>query len=115
MIAVYADRRGEKYRLLVEGHAGGEERGRLVCAAVSALTGALVAYAKNNPVCHHVRAFTDKGKVFLSCRLGLENAFEMTVGARAELAAVYPQHMVFHGESVSEGAFADSPIYENAR
>ena len=96
MIAVYADHRGEKYRLLVEGHAGREGAGSLVCAAVSALTGALVEYAKSNPVCRYVRSASEKGRVFLSCRMGLENAFEMTVGALAQLAAAYPQHIVCH-------------------
>lgn len=113
MITVYADHRGEKYRLLVEGHAGREGAGSLVCAAVSALTGALVEYAKSNPVCRYVRTASDKGRVFLSCQMGLENAFEMTVGALMQLAAAYPRHIMRHsaagntlfcsrGESVSQ-------------
>ena len=96
MIAVYADKRGEKYRLLVEGHAGENGDGSLVCAAVSALTGALVEYARNSPVCCRLRASVDKGRVFLSCRYGLGNAFDMTVLALAKLASLYPQHMTYY-------------------
>lgn len=96
MIAVYADKLGGKYRLLVEGHAGEDGEGSLVCAAVSALTGALVEYAKSNPACRHLRASVDKGRVFLSCRYGLGNAFDMTALALAKLAAIYPQHMAYY-------------------
>ena len=96
MIAVYADRVGEKYRLLVEGHAERDGEGSLVCAAVSALTGALVEYAKSSPVCRRLRTTGEKGRVFLSCRGGLENVFEMTLAALTRLAAAYPRHIVCH-------------------
>lgn len=96
MIAVYVDKRGEKYRLLVEGHAGEDSEGSLVCAAVSALTGALVEYAKSSPVCRHLRTTTHKGRVFLSCCDGLGNAFDMTALALAKLAASYPRHVAYY-------------------
>ncbi len=105
MIVVYAQQWGEKYRLLVEGHAGRDTEGSLVCAAVSALTGALVEYAKSSPACRYLRTTSDKGRVFLSCRMGLENAFEMTVGALAQLAAAYPQHIACHSIA---GQYADA-------
>lgn len=113
MIAVYADKREEKYRLLVEGHAEQAEEGKLVCAAVSALTGALLQYAKSSPVCRYVRATADKGQVFLSCRYGLENAFEMTVLALTELAFLYPRHIACYKEE--RGERREATFYENKR
>ncbi len=96
MIRIYADRRGDKCRLLAVGHAEGMGEGKLVCAAVSALTGALVNYAKNNPVCRHVRANMEAGRVFLSCCGGLGNAFEMTAAALALLAEEYPENVAYY-------------------
>ncbi len=94
MIAVYADRRGAKYRLLVQGHAGEGEQAPLVCAAVSALTGALTAFAENEPRCRAKRISLREGEVFLSCVGGLRGAFDMTLQALETLAAVYPHN--FH-------------------
>ena len=90
MIAVYADRRGAKYRLLVQGHAGEGEHAPLVCAAVSALTGALASYAEAAPRCHKQRISLREGEVFLSCIGGLRGAFDMTMQALEALAAAYP-------------------------
>ncbi len=98
MIKVWATRRGQKCRLLVLGHAEGTGEGKLVCAAVSALTGALVTYAKNNPVCRHVRANAEAGRVFLSCRSGLGSAFDMTREALALLAKEYPENVAYCAE-----------------
>ena len=92
MIAVYADRRGAKYRLLVQGHAGEGESAPLVCAAVSALTGALVSYAEVAPRCHKKRISQRAGEVFLSCIGGLRGAFDMTMQALEALAATYPEN-----------------------
>ncbi len=95
MIRVYADRQGERCRLLVLGHACSTPEGRLVCAAVSALTQALAGYAKNNPVCRHVRVSRESGSLFLSCRSGLGDAFDMTAQALLQLADEYPQNVVY--------------------
>ena len=95
MIRVYADRRGKKCRLLVLGHACSTPEGRLVCAAVSALTQALVSYAKNNPVCRHVRTNSEAGSLFLSCRSGLGGAFDMIAQALLQLADEYPQNVAY--------------------
>lgn len=92
MIAVYADRRGAKYRLLVQGHAGEGEKGPLVCAAVSALTGALAAFAQHEVRCHAKRISLREGEVFLTCVGGLRGAFDMTMQALEELAVSYPEH-----------------------
>lgn len=94
MIAVYADRRGAKYRLLVQGHAGEGEEAPLVCAAVSALTGALAAFAENEPRCRTKRISLCEGEMFLSCVGGLRGAFDMTMQALEALAVVYPKN--FH-------------------
>lgn len=94
MIRVYAERNGCKYRLLTEGHADmNDSEGALVCAAVSALTGALVQFAKGEQSCRFVRAAVSCGQVFLSCRGGLKNAFEMIVAALSALALQYPRHV----------------------
>ena len=93
MIAVYATKRRDHYRLYVEGHAGSDGEGKLVCAAVSALTGALLHFAKERAACRHCRTSVEGGRAFLSCHGGLSNAFEMTVSALAELAEAYPAHM----------------------
>ena len=104
MIAVYADRRGSKYRLLVQGHAGEGEGAPLVCAAVSALTGALFSFAKQEPRCRHKRLVMREGEVFLSCVGGLRGAFDMTVQALAELAAAYPVCFhVLHRAALADG------------
>ena len=92
MIAVYADRRGSKYRLLVQGHAGEGTGAPLVCAAVSALTGALAAFAENEPRCRTKRISMCEGEVFLSCVGGLRGAFDMTMQALEALALSYPEN-----------------------
>ncbi|MBR7112267.1 MAG: hypothetical protein IKC75_05055 [Clostridia bacterium] len=97
MIGVYASKRGEKYRLLVVGHAKESAEGVRVCAAVSALTEALSLYAKSRPDCRHVRLYVERGLAFLSCCYGLHDTFDMTVGALRRLAIEYPDHMCFSG------------------
>lgn len=99
MIRVYADRRGQKYRLLAEGHADHkDEDASQVCAAVSALTGALVQFAKGQHACRFVRVSVAHGHVFFSCCGGLKNAFEMIVAALSALALQYPHHVMLCGE-----------------
>ncbi|MBR2312668.1 MAG: ribosomal-processing cysteine protease Prp [Clostridia bacterium] len=95
MIKIYATKQGEKYRLLVEGHAQKGTEGSLVCAAVSALAGALVGYATSNPACRYVRASLSRGNAFLSCRSGLNEAYDMTVLALRQLALEHPMHVCF--------------------
>lgn len=98
MIRVYADRVGQKYRLLAKGHADdGDADGALVCAAVSALTGALLQFAKSRESCRFLRATMAHGYVFFSCRGGLKNAFEMIVAALSALARQYPRHISVMG------------------
>ena len=109
MIAVYADRRGSKYRLLVQGHAGEGEDAPLVCAAVSALTGALTAFAENEPRCRRKRIALREGEVFLSCVGGLRGAFDMTMQALEMLAATYPQYV----NGIHRTAYADGTVRWN--
>lgn len=90
MIRVFADRRGGRYRLLVEGHAEHHVDASNICAAVSALTQSLVRFAATAPDCRHLRWSVERGRVFLSCRAGLGSTFEMVVGGLSELAATYP-------------------------
>ena len=65
MIHIYAHRKGERCRLYVTGHADGGEERHVICAGVSALTGALVLYAAAN--CKNARYYMASGEVFLSC------------------------------------------------
>ncbi|MBE6604825.1 MAG: ribosomal-processing cysteine protease Prp [Ruminococcaceae bacterium] len=98
MICIYADREGQKYRLLAKGHADdGDADGALVCAAVSALTGALLQFARSQESCRFLRATMSHGYVFFSCRGGLKNAFEMIVAALSALARQYPRHISMMG------------------
>lgn len=105
MIRIYATKRGEKYRLLVQGHAEKEGEGRLVCAAVSALTGALVGFARACTACKYVRSSLSHGNVFLSCHFGLQDAFFMTLLALQQLADAYPMHLCVCS---TQGAVNDS-------
>ena len=106
MIRVYATKRGEKHRLLVEGHAGRSEQGTLVCAAVSALCEALGLFVGQCPDCRCVRMSTDRGYTFFSYRAGRGDAFDMTVGALRRLALEYPQHIDFVWGSVDDKSTA---------
>ncbi len=101
MIKIYATKQGEKYRLLVEGHAQKGTEGSLVCAAVSALMGALVSFATSHPACRYVRASLSRGNAFLSCRYGLNDTYAMTVSALRQLALEYPMHVCFPDRSTA--------------
>ena len=90
MIAVYADRSGDRYRLLVEGHAEAHPEAAVICAGVSALTQALVTLATRRASCRHLRWSVSRGRVFLSCRGGLGGAFELVLTGLRELAQQYP-------------------------
>ena len=104
MIRIYADRRGDRYRLYVEGHAGEGATGARICAAVSALTGALVQFARERAECRFLRYSLARGQMYLSCRGGLQNAFEMVLGALLELAREHPESLVMteNREEVNE-------------
>ena len=95
MIRVYAQRRGNKYRLLVSGHADATPAGRQLCAAVSALTGALVAFAEKREDCSPVRSSLGAGRAFLSCCGALSEAFELVTDALAALALQHPENMQY--------------------
>ena len=92
MIALYADRNGNKYRLFVKGHAFEGEDAPLVCAAVSALTGALLSYAAAEDRCRCKRIVEGAGECFLSCRGGLRGAFDMVLLAIEMLAVSHPDN-----------------------
>ena len=98
MIKVYGDKRGDRYRLYAEGHAGGGATGARICAAVSALTGALVSFARGRAECRFLRYSLASGQIYLSCCGGLQNAFEMVWEALSELAREHPENIVI-GES----------------
>ena len=106
MIAVYADRRGAKYRLFVQGHAGEGAGAPLVCAAVSALTGALLSCAESEPRCRTKRILMREGEVFLSCVGGLRGAFDMTMQALEALALSYPENF----KEISRTVLADGTV-----
>ena len=91
MIRVYADRRGARCRLYVEGHAEHAKGPDIVCAGVSALVSALVRYAVGSPACRHLRHSVSHGAVFLSCRGGLGVGFDMVLGGLAAIAEQYPE------------------------
>lgn len=92
MILVYANREGARCRLFVEGHADYQKKGDdIVCAAVSALTGALVAFAAESPACRHLRWSVRKGELFLSCRGGLGVGFDIVMRGLRAIGEQYPE------------------------
>lgn len=97
MISVYAERRGSRCRLYVEGHAAyGPEGADIVCAGVSALVGTLHLYAKECGNCRHLRTEAAPGRFFLSCRGGLGAAFDLTVRGLKAIANSYPHNVRVH-------------------
>ena len=106
MIRIYATKRGEKHRLLVQGHAEKTGQGPLVCAAVSALCEALGLYVGQSPDCRCVRHSADRGLTFLSYRAVGSETFDMTAQALHRLAVEYPQHVCFMGDGVDDRASA---------
>ena len=93
MIEIFAYRNGGYYRLYVTGHADYHPGNDVVCAGVSALTGALLAYASRSPDCRHLRCFSERGTAFLACRGGLGTAFEAVAEGLSQIAASYPDHV----------------------
>ena len=91
MIRVYANRAGARCRLFVEGHADYRQGEDIVCAAVSALTGALVAFAAESPACRHLRRIVRKGELFLSCRGGLGVGFDIMMRGLRAISEQYPE------------------------
>ena len=93
MIEIYAHRKESYYRLFVTGHAGYHPGEDIVCAGVSALTGALIRYARLSPACGHLRCYAKRGEAFLSCRGGLGAGFDMILRAYQNIARLYPNHV----------------------
>ena len=93
MICVYAHRTGSRCRLLVEGHADFSSGDDIVCAGVSAITGALIGFAADKSAAHHLRADVSHGRAFLSCRGGLGVAFDAAVYGLCRIAEKYPDHV----------------------
>lgn len=92
MITVYADRAKDRCRLFVCGHAERGAEKDIVCAAVSALTSALVLQATGSATCRHVRYRMASGEVFLSCR-GMGDGFETVMAGLTAIAERYPRHV----------------------
>lgn len=93
MIEIFASRKGGYYRLFVTGHANYNPGNDIVCAGVSALTGALLGFAQKSKACRHLRCYARQGEVFLACRGGLGSAFEAVLLALRGIADAYPQHV----------------------
>ena len=93
MIEAFATKAAGKYRLLILGHAENTGEGARVCAAVSALGGALLQYAKTSGACRHVRHTAQPGCLFLSAVGDLSGAFELVAGALSLLSRENPTHM----------------------
>lgn len=93
MIEVFAHRKGGYYRLYITGHANYQPGNDVVCAGVSALSGALASFAAENPHCRHLRCNLGKGELFLSCRGGLGNAWNAIIKGLCAIAESYPLHV----------------------
>ena len=90
MIRVFAYRKGGYTRFLASGHADYRPGEDIVCAGVSALVGALTAYAEASPACRCLRCTSRAGEVFLACRGGLDAALDLVLGGLCRIAAAYP-------------------------
>lgn len=93
MIEVFAKKRGGYYRLYVTGHADYAPGHDIVCAGVSALTGALLAFAQERAECRHLRQMAGHGELFLCCRGGLGSAFDAVMLGLVGISRAYPGHV----------------------
>ena len=82
--------------MYVQGHAEYCPGNDIVCAGVSALVGALAAYALGHPHYRHVRCRMQKGDAFFACSSGAEDGFDMITQGLAAIAAGYPEHVRVH-------------------
>ncbi|MBE6703233.1 MAG: ribosomal-processing cysteine protease Prp [Ruminococcaceae bacterium] len=98
MIRVYAWRQADRCRLFVLGHANSGAERDIVCAGVSALTGALVFQAVQSEYCRHTRYRMAPGEIFLSCR-GLGDGFETVISGLTAIARQYPAHLQIENAS----------------
>lgn len=93
---MYREGAGE-HLLTAEGHSGYGEAGRdIVCAAVSAITGALATFLETyRDETAHLDIFAQPGNVRLYCAGGpwVARAFEMAFIGLCIAAKNYPQHV----------------------
>ena len=93
MIHIFAYRNGGYCRFYATGHANYRPGEDVVCAGVSALVGAMVAYAASNADCRHLRWSCAPGEAFLACRGGLGGVLDATLLGLSQIAAAYPDHV----------------------
>ena len=93
MIEIFTHRHRGNYRLYVKGHADYAPGNDIVCAGVSALVSALVAYAAKSRECRHLRCRVCSGEAFLACRGGLGVGFDVVLEGLSAIAKAYPGHV----------------------
>ena len=93
MIKTYARRAGDRFCLLVTGHAEANAEGGRVCAAVSVLVTMLIHHARESEACRHVRAHRESGSCSLSCTGDFGEIFERVLKTLDALAVGHPTHM----------------------
>ena len=99
MIEVYADRIGDKCRLLAQGHADKGPERDVVCAGVSALVQSLLIYAKAHPALRRrLRYYAAPGEAFFSC-CGIGEGFELVLQGLRAIAQDYEENLVIHTQS----------------
>ena len=99
MIRIYAERRGSRCRLFVEGHAAYATGPDVVCAGVSALVQSLLIYAKAHPALRRrLRYYAAPGEAFFSC-CGIGEGFELVLQGLRAIAQDYEENLVIHTQS----------------
>lgn len=96
MIRINYCRTGDRHRLAVEGHAGQAEHGKdIVCAGVSAVSFALLAYLAQCEA--DIESLTGaSGSISVDCTGGekVEAAFDMAMAGYLQISECYPQYVV---------------------
>lgn len=87
---------GNRHTLVIGGHAGYDEYGKdIVCAGVSAIVQALMAWVENNP--HYAECVTTDertGEIIIACEGGedVSAVFQMTTIGLEQISRAYPNH-----------------------
>lgn len=99
MIRIFAYRKGGCFRFYATGHAEYHPGEDVVCAGVSALTGALISYAASCADCRHLRWHCASGEAFLSCRGLARSVSDAILLGLSQIAAVYPEHVCVESDT----------------
>lgn len=98
MIRVYYARGEGEHELTINGHAGYAEYGKdIVCAGVSAITYALLAWMEHNQeeITQFDELMVEDGQVYITCAGSdkLTTAFQVALMGLIEIARAHPEYV----------------------